>query len=107
MQIKKALINHGLHVSKVSWKFRIPASYHFAAIYPWNLLISLKVAYFLIVFVVFSQSVIFKPLGYCFEEWTGFGVKASFSSRPESRLIRWYNITNKPGDKTKNWEKAI
>ena len=35
----------------------------------------------------------------------GFDVKASFASRPVSRLIRWYN---KPGDITKGfWEKAI
>ena len=52
-----------------------------------------------------SQSVIFKPLSYCFEETIGFDVKASFASRPVLRLIRWYN---KPGDVTKEfWEKAI
>ena len=33
------------------------------------------------------QSVIFKPLSYCFEETIGFDVKASFTSRPVSRLI--------------------
>ena len=37
------------------------------------------------------QSVIFKPLSYCFEETIGFDVKASFTSRPVSRLISWYN----------------
>ena len=37
------------------------------------------------------QCVIFKPLSYCFEETIGFDVKASFTSRPVSRLISWYN----------------
>ena len=46
------------------------------------------------------QFVIFKPLGYCFEETIGFDVKASFPSRPESSLIRRYN---KPGDITKGF----
>ena len=51
------------------------------------------------------QLVIFKSLSYCFEEAIGFDVKASFVSRPLSRLIRWYN---KPGDVAKEfWEKAI
>ena len=39
-QIEKALINDRLHVSKVSWKFRIPTIYDFAVIYLWNLLFS-------------------------------------------------------------------
>ena len=38
--------------------------------------------------IVVLQFVIFKPLSYCFKETTGFDVKASFASRPESRLIR-------------------
>ena len=51
------------------------------------------------------QFVIFKPLSYCFEESIRFNVKASFLSRPLSRLIRWYN---KPRDiTTQFWEKAI
>ena len=54
MQIEKALINNRLHVSKVSWKFRSPTIYNFAVIYPWNLLFSSKVAYFLTVSIVFS-----------------------------------------------------
>ena len=33
------------------------------------------------------QFVIFKPLSYCFEETIGLDVKASFASRPVSRLI--------------------
>ena len=33
------------------------------------------------------QFLIFKPLSYCFEETIRFDVKASFSSRPVSRLI--------------------
>ena len=37
------------------------------------------------------QFLIFKPLSYCFEETKGFDVKASFASRPVSRLISWYN----------------
>ena len=40
MQIEKALTNDCLHVSKISWKFRIPAIYSFAVIYLWNLLFS-------------------------------------------------------------------
>ena len=39
-----------------------------------------------------NQFVIFKPLlSYCFEETIGFDIKASFTSRPVSRLISWYN----------------
>ena len=34
MQTEKALMNVRLYVSKVSWKFRIPTMYNFAAIYP-------------------------------------------------------------------------
>ena len=34
MQIKKALINDRLRVSKVSWKFRIPRIYTFRVIQP-------------------------------------------------------------------------
>ena len=34
------------------------------------------------------QFVVFKPPGYCFEETIIFDVKASFISRPMSRLIR-------------------
>ena len=34
------------------------------------------------------QFVIFKLLSYCFEETMGFNLKASFASRPVSRLIR-------------------
>ena len=56
-------------------------------------------------FELIFQFVILKPLSYCFEETIGFEVKASFSSRPMSRLIRWHN---KPGDITKEfWKKAI
>ena len=54
MQIEKTLINDHLRVSKVHWKFSIQTIYNFAAIYPWNLLFSEKVAYFLIVPIVFS-----------------------------------------------------
>ena len=54
MQIEKALINDRLHVSKVSWQFRIPTIYNFAVIYLWNLLFFKKVAYFLTVSVAFS-----------------------------------------------------
>ena len=45
-----------------------------------------------------THFVIFKPLSYCFEKTIGFDVKASFASRPVSRLIRWYN---KPDNITK------
>ena len=37
------------------------------------------------------QFVIFKQLSCCFEETIGFDVKASFASRPVSRLISRYN----------------
>ena len=53
MEIEKALINDRLGVSKVSWKFRIPTTYNFAVIYPWNLQFFKKVAYFLTVSIVF------------------------------------------------------
>ena len=65
MQIKKALVNDRLLVSKVSWNFRIPAIYSFALIYPWHLLISEKVAYFLTVsifFSVYKQNLMFVSL---------------------------------------------
>ena len=35
-----------------------------------------------------NQFVIFKPISHCFRETKGFDIKASFASRPESRLIR-------------------
>ena len=54
MQIEKALINDRLRVSKVSWKFCIPAIFNFAVIYQWNVLFSEKVAFFLTVSIVFS-----------------------------------------------------
>ena len=54
MQIEKAPINNRLRVSKVSWKVRISIIWNFAVIYPWNLLFSLKVDYFLTVSIVFS-----------------------------------------------------
>ena len=38
--------------------------------------------------IITAQFVIFKPLSYCFEEITGFDVKASFANRSVSRLIR-------------------
>ena len=54
---------------------------------------------------IVKQFVIFKVLGYHFQETVGFDVKVSFASRPVSRLIMWHN---KPGDITKEfWEKAI
>ena len=53
MQIEEALINDPLRVLKVSWKFRNSNVYNFAAIYSWNLLFSLKIAYFLTVYIVF------------------------------------------------------
>ena len=54
MQIEKALINDRLHVLQVSWKFRIPRSYNFAVMYPWNLLFFVRIAYFLTISIVFS-----------------------------------------------------
>ena len=54
MQIEKARINDRLRISKLSWKSRIPTIYNFAVIYPWNLLFTEKVAYFLRVSTVFS-----------------------------------------------------
>ena len=54
MQIKKALINDCLRVSKVFWKFHIPTIYNIAVIYLWNLLFSQIVAYFLTVSIVFT-----------------------------------------------------
>ena len=52
-----------------------------------------------------TQFVIFKPLSHCFEKTTELDVKASFASRPLSRIIRWYN---KPGDIAKEfWWKTI
>ena len=54
MHIEKALINDCLHVLKISWEFHIPTIYNFPVFYPWNLLFSSKVAYFLTVSIVFS-----------------------------------------------------
>ena len=53
MQIEKALTIDRLHVSKVSWKFYMPTIYNFVVICPWNLLFSYKIAYFLIILIVF------------------------------------------------------
>ena len=36
----------------------------------------------------YTQFVIVKPLSYYFKETIGFDVKASFASRPVSRLVR-------------------
>ena len=52
MQMEKALINDRLNISKVSREFCIPTIYNFAIIYPWNLLFSSKVSYFLAVSTV-------------------------------------------------------
>ena len=54
IQIEKALIHDRLHVSKVSWKFRISTAYNFAVIYPWNWLVFKKWFYFSIVSIIFS-----------------------------------------------------
>ena len=53
------------------------------------------------------QFVIFKPLNYCFEEIIGFDIKASFASRPVSRLIRWYNKTRWYNNRILNFEKRL
>ena len=54
MQIEKTQMNDRLRVTKTSWKFRITTIYNFAVIYLWNLLFSLKVAYFLTISIVIS-----------------------------------------------------
>ena len=54
IQIEKALANDLLRVLKASWKFRISTIYNFAVIYPWKLLFSEEVTYFLTVSAVFS-----------------------------------------------------
>ena len=65
----------------------------------------MKLLVILFILKLYARINIFKPLSYCFEETIGFDVKASFASRPVSRLIRSYN---KSGDKTKEFgEKAI
>ena len=56
MQIEKWLMNDCLRVSKVSWKFGIPNIYNFAVNHPWNLLFSLKVAYFLLSFLFINKN---------------------------------------------------
>ena len=53
MQIEKKQ-SGPLLVSKVSWKFHILTIFSFATIYPWILLFSSKVAYFLTASIVFS-----------------------------------------------------
>ena len=65
--------------------------------YLWQLWLQMvSITWLLIIFMENSkelknQFVIFKPLSYCFEETTGFDANTSFTSRPVSRLIRWYN----------------
>ena len=51
------------------------------------------------------QFVIFRLLSYCFEETIELDVKASFASRPFSRLIRWYNkrILRKGTERDFSW----
>ena len=51
-----------------------------------------------------NQWVIFKSLSYCFKEPIEFDLKASFPSRPVSRLIKWYN---RPGDTTRWYNEII
>ena len=46
MQTEKALINHFLRVSEVSWTLHIPTIKIFVLIYLWNLLFSWQVGYF-------------------------------------------------------------
>ena len=53
MEIEKALRNDHLLVTKVSWTFRIPTIYNFAAIHLWNLLSFKKVANFFTVSIIF------------------------------------------------------
>ena len=40
MQTEKALKSDLLHVTKVSWKIRIPIMYNFAVVYSWNFIFS-------------------------------------------------------------------
>ena len=54
MQIENVLINYGLRVPKVPWKFCIPTIYNLPVIYLWSLLFSEKAAYFLTVSILFS-----------------------------------------------------
>ena len=54
MQLEKALKTDCLRVSNVSWKLRSPTINNFPVTYPWNLLFSYNVAYFLTVYIVFS-----------------------------------------------------
>ena len=54
MQIKKALTNDCLPISKVPGKFRISTTYNFGVTFQWNLLFSLKLAYLLTASIVFS-----------------------------------------------------
>ena len=54
MQFEKKLINDCLNALELSWKFLISTIYNFVVIYPLNLLLSKKVAYFLTISFVFS-----------------------------------------------------
>ena len=55
MQIEKSQISDRLLISKVSWKFWLLTIYNFAVIYPWNLLFSRKVAYFVTISIFFAD----------------------------------------------------
>ena len=53
-QIEKAMINDCLRISKLSWKFHIPAIYNFVVIHPWNLRFYWKKPCFLAVSIASS-----------------------------------------------------
>ena len=78
MQVEKALINACLRVSKLSWKFHIPTNYNFAVFYPWNLLFSLKRAYFCTAWKVSKYGGFFWSVISCI--WTEYGDLRSKSS---------------------------
>ena len=64
MQIEQELVNNRLHVSKVSWKSRIPNIYNFTVLLPRNFPNFLKVAnYFLLPFLFISKTLLSNKTG--------------------------------------------
>ena len=64
MQIEQELVNNRLHVSKVSWKSRIPNIYNFTVLLPRNFPKFLKVAYyFLLPFLFISKTLLSNKTG--------------------------------------------
>ena len=95
-------------LTKYLWMFSI-VGFFLLIFFTWiiasNILESYKLLSHTFAIIKYLQFVIFNSRSYCLDEIIGIDAKASFASRPVSRLNRRYN---KPGYITNEfWEKAI